>query len=128
MAMPPAYQRNATREMTPREQRQQTVIEATMTGEFTPQSAVTIRDISQFGIGAATKGDLPDIGEHVVLSLTNGGEVSGKVRWTDGHKFGLRLNKAFDLGRLNAINQLRSRVSENNGPSSAAIEAIEAIN
>ncbi|WAT18485.1 hypothetical protein OZN62_02575 [Aurantiacibacter sp. MUD11] len=94
----------------PRENRERTEVSGLMQCEYATPQEVVVRDISQFGVGATTHGQLPDIGEHVCITLATGDELRGQVRWTDGQAFGLHLESAFDLGRLQHINRLRSRL------------------
>ncbi|APE28851.1 hypothetical protein [Aurantiacibacter gangjinensis] len=104
-------QKRLPREIVPRDEREATMIGAVMVGEFTPRVTVTVRNLSQFGVGVSSHGVVPDIGERVRLTLVTGDEIAGEVRWTDGCDFGLRMAHAFDLRRLRAINRLRDRLT-----------------
>lgn len=103
-----------------REKRERISVHAIMLGEYTPESVIIIRNISQFGIGATTEGALPDIGENLSITLATGDSLHGQVRWVDGSSFGLRLHAAFDINRLEAINRLRLRLLDQAGEATDA--------
>lgn len=53
---------------------------------------IVIRNISQRGLGAATQGIFPALGEQLVVKLPDGQALTGIVRWADGPSFGLALD------------------------------------
>lgn len=61
---------------------------------------VIIRNISKRGLGAATQGSLPQVGDSLSIKLPTGPTISGVVRWADGPTFGLALDVEMDPNSL----------------------------
>ena len=64
---------------------------------------IVIRNISKLGLGAATQGIFPFVGESLTVRLPTGPTISGAVRWTDGPSFGLLLDIEMDPDSLAAV-------------------------
>ena len=64
---------------------------------------IVIRNISKRGLGAATQGIFPFVGENLTVKLPTGPTISGAVRWTDGPSFGLLLDIEMDPDSLAAM-------------------------
>ena len=67
---------------------------------------VVVRNISKRGLGAATQGLFPFVGEHLIVKFPAGLSISGTVRWAEGPSFGISLDNEIDPGELA---QMRSK-------------------
>ena len=61
---------------------------------------IVIRNISRRGLGAATQGAFPTVGDCLVIKLPTGPTITGVVRWADGPSFGLSLDVDMDTDSL----------------------------
>ena len=68
---------------------------------------LVIRNISKRGLGAATQGIFPFVGEHLSVKLPTGPTISGVVRWADGPSFGVSLDIEMDT---NALADVKSKL------------------
>ncbi|MGB3166217.1 MAG: hypothetical protein WBA68_05500 [Alteraurantiacibacter sp.] len=100
------------RQTRPREARSQIAAAGEMTGEWSPKQAVSVRDISQFGLGGEVSEHIPDIGENISILLETGDIIHGQIRWTDGKAFGVRLNDPFHPDKIRKIAEVRERLLE----------------
>ena len=64
---------------------------------------IVIRNISRRGLGAATSGIFPLVGENLTVKLPTGPTISGAVRWAKGPSFGLSLDIEMDPDSLAAV-------------------------
>ncbi|KLE35431.1 hypothetical protein AAW00_03080 [Aurantiacibacter luteus] len=94
----------------PREARARICVAARMQGSYSGEQPITVRDISQFGLGGEATALMADIGEDVTIVLASGDTLRGEIRWIDGDTFGLRLAAPLDVARLASVNALRQRL------------------
>lgn len=64
----------------------------------------TIRNVSQHGLGGRCGIPL-EPGERLIVSIESAGRIGASVRWCDGQRFGLKLDKAIDPARLMFANK-----------------------
>jgi len=80
-----------------REPRTRTYIGAMIFGDRIPDQRIVVRNISSWGIGADTRGHLPEVGEQVMLIFPNAIDAGGMVRWVSGRSFGVQFDRAIDM-------------------------------
>lgn len=92
-----------------REPRRRRLVSAQMFNDRLPRVCILIRNISDHGIGAVSRGFPPLKGENLSILLPHHEEVTGLVRWVNGLSFGLELDRDLDLHALaNALqNQIK---------------------
>ena len=96
----------------PREARSRIETAGRMYGDYSPDQPVSVRDISQFGLGGEVSEIIPDIGERVTIELDTGDILHGEIRWTDGLAFGVRLSDPFHPDKIREVTELRERLIE----------------
>ncbi len=94
---PPASSSNA--EM--RQPRQSRLVKAALACARLGQFDVTIRNVSETGIGGQAPGAL-HIGERITVFLPGHQPMLGTVRWVAGHRFGIQTDRPVEVDRLRA--------------------------
>lgn len=84
----------------PRAPRARLIAPATMLSERFGSCDIRIRNISERGLGARSRTQMPEIGERLIISIAGIGDVSGIVRWVRGDQFGIALDDRLDPGRF----------------------------
>jgi hypothetical protein len=79
--------------------RRRRMLAAPLRGQRFGELRITVRDISNGGLGGTTEQWLR-MGEHVQTELPNLGEVGGTVVWTEGNRFGLSFDHEIDAARV----------------------------
>ena len=95
-----------------REQRLGKLVLASLRREGLPPREIMIRNISINGIGARIDGDVPLIGERVLLDLMNLKDVRGTIRWVKGNRFGIRIDDKLDPHVLCLTGQQEQKAGE----------------
>ena len=75
-----------------RDARQRRLVMASLSFEKIKNQEMVIRNVSKRGLGGATQGLAPAEGARVSVTLPNGNEIHGIVRWREGPCFGLALD------------------------------------
>lgn len=69
---------------------------------------IVIRNISRFGLSAASRGLPPTQGERITIALPHGEKTAGTVKWVEGLSFGIKLDQELNLEALaSALQRLR---------------------
>ena len=97
----------AEAELRARPPRQRTLICAVMRAPGIPGHDVLIRNVSERGMLIMGRGISPVAGERIHVTLPDGIEAEGQVRWARGDEFGIELTADLDLRRLGLTNQRR---------------------
>lgn len=84
---------------TDREVRSGRMFQAAVENARIGQQRVTIRNVSEHGLGGRSQVPL-EPGEQLVVTLQGLGRIDATVRWSDGSRFGLRLDRPIDPSRL----------------------------
>lgn len=92
-----------------REHRDRRLLRASIWSEVAGQQDALIRNISPNGLGGSVEGSKLFSGMSVVVTLFDGLQVTGTVRWTRGNAFGLRLSQDIDPGAF--ASELRKQMS-----------------
>lgn len=79
----------------PREVRKKRFLVAKMESDRLKPQKVIIRNLSQFGLSCRAVFP-PEVGEKMMFTLGQFGEVPGIVRWVRGGQFGVRLDVEID--------------------------------
>lgn len=87
--------------------RQRTLIRAVLGGMDMPDQDVIIRNISEYGMGIASRGFAPDRGETVTITLPSGIALKAQVRWVNDKAFGVQLFEELDVRQLGLSTQRR---------------------
>jgi hypothetical protein len=88
-----------------RSPRQRRLIRGRMTDSFGVTYDIVIRNVSEKGVGA-TMQDIPPLrGSEVSITIPQGMEMNGTIRWVDGSAFGIELGQAIDLQTLTEVIQ-----------------------
>ena len=88
-----------------REIRQRRLMLARVSGPGIADQEIVIRNISKRGLGAATQGVKPMMGDRLSVSLQDGQKIDGIVRWQDGPCFGLGLVVELDASAQEEVRQ-----------------------
>ena len=91
-----------------REVRERTLIRATKIGDRIAEQEIIIRNANAHGIGAVTRGTMPEPSEALIITLPDGQELSGRVCWVADKTFGVQLDDVLDLRLLKLTNQRRN--------------------
>lgn len=94
--MPPTSKRAAS---VGRENRRTLLSVATIFKDDVEITGVRVRNLSPRGLAAIAKAPMKK-GEKVTIRLKGIGEVSGRVAWSDGERFGIALESEIDLEKL----------------------------
>ena len=86
-----------------REPRKCRLFKLMITGHSFPETAATIRNISEHGLGGKTKAPL-QVGETVCLKVEGKGDQLARVCWVNGENFGLYVIERIDLREFNFVN------------------------
>ena len=65
-------------------------------------SEIMIRNISTEGLGAFTRGNVPEVGSGVSVTIAAIGTFSGTIRWRDGQAFGIELDASLAADEIAA--------------------------
>ncbi len=84
-----------------RQPRQSRLVKAALACTRLGQFDVTIRNVSETGIGGQAPGQL-HIGERVTVFLPGHEPMLGTVRWVAGNRFGIQTDRAVEASRLRA--------------------------
>lgn len=80
-----------------RDLRSHRIIRAELVDKFALARDIVIWNVSKTGIGASTRGKVPQEGSDVTLNLLDSPPIHGTVRWVDGDSFGIALADEIDL-------------------------------
>jgi len=86
-----------------RDLRSSRIIRAQLVDRFDLARNIVIWNVSKTGIGASTKGKLPEEGAEVIIKLLESSPIPGTVRWVDGDSFGIALADEIDLEFLSEM-------------------------
>lgn len=78
---------------------------AQMSSERLGLQDIIIRNLSRFGLSAASRGLPPAQGEQITIALPHGEKTAGAVKWVEGLSFGVKLNQKLDLEALATAQQ-----------------------
>lgn len=84
-----------------RQPRQSRLLKAALACPRLGQFDITIRNVSETGIGGQAPGAL-QVGERVTVFLPGHEPTPGTVRWASGNRFGIKTDEAVDPCRLRA--------------------------
>ena len=84
-----------------RQPRQSRLVKAALACTRLGKFDVTIRNVSETGIGGQAPGAL-HIGERITVFLPGHEPMLGTVRWVAGHRFGIQTDRPVEASRLRA--------------------------
>jgi hypothetical protein len=82
-----------------RQPRQSRLVKAALACARLGQFDVTVRNVSETGIGGQAPGAL-HIGERITVFLPGHEPMLGTVRWVAGHRFGIQTDRPVETSRL----------------------------
>ncbi|MCJ2184037.1 hypothetical protein MTR62_15230 [Novosphingobium sp. 1949] len=88
--------------------RQRTLMRAVMTLPGMAGEPVMVRNVSERGMGLASKALVPREGEIIDLAILGSSGLEGCVRWVRGNEFGVELSRPLDLRGMGLANQRRN--------------------
>lgn len=87
-----------------RESRSGRIFQAVIANARIGSQRATIRNISVHGLGGRSPVNL-EVGERVTVTIEGTGRIEASVRWVNGDRFGVQLDRAIDPARLMFANK-----------------------